>query len=64
MSGYLDPAHEKVRDELELRLTEWQRSIDDPILRAAFRVLEPVTRRKPIVMTPEVRRRHSENLRR
>ena len=64
MSGYLDPAHEKVRDELELRLTEWQRSIDDPILRAAFRVLEPVTRRKPIVMTPEVRRRYSENLRR
>jgi uncharacterized sulfatase len=29
---YGDPKHRALRDELQQRLTEWQRSIDDPIL--------------------------------
>lgn len=32
---YARPAHRKVRDELQTKLTEWQRSIDDPLLRGA-----------------------------
>jgi uncharacterized sulfatase len=30
---YNNPKHAKTRDELQQRLTEWQRAIDDPILR-------------------------------
>jgi uncharacterized sulfatase len=29
-----DPKHQKVRDELQGRLTEWMKAIDDPLLRA------------------------------
>jgi uncharacterized sulfatase len=32
---YNDPAARKTRDELQARLTKWQESIDDPILKAA-----------------------------
>lgn len=32
MNLYLDPKHELVRDELQQRLTAWQRGIRDPIL--------------------------------
>jgi uncharacterized sulfatase len=30
---YRNPKHAQVRDELQARLTQWQRSIDDPLLK-------------------------------
>ena len=45
--GYYAPneAYRQIVDQLEGRLAEWQRSIDDPILRPEFVPLEPPNRR-------------------
>ncbi|MBI3878380.1 MAG: sulfatase-like hydrolase/transferase [Verrucomicrobia bacterium] len=41
---YANPQHETVRAELQAKLTEWQRSIDDPVLHAEAGKTYPVQR--------------------
>ena len=55
--GYYAPneAYANIRDELQRRLLEWQKSIDDPILRPDFAPLEPANRRPGAVLEPILR---------
>lgn len=45
-------AYKEIRDQLEKRLAEWEKSIDDPILSPNFTQFEPINHRPGVVLEP------------